>query len=56
MSYTLINHNNNTTITKYAKSKAYLMWMYYHVYAEQAKQSSTCYYNIEAQTYVVEIQ
>lgn len=55
MSYTVINHNNNTTTTKYAKSKAYLMWMCHHVYAQQAKQGATCYYSVEAQAYVVEV-
>lgn len=55
MAYTVINHNNNTTTTKYAKSKAYLMWMYYHVYAPQANKCANCSYNVEAKSYVVEI-
>lgn len=55
MSYTVINHNTNTTITKYAKTKRYLMWMYYHVYGEQAIKGASCYYSVEAQGYVVEV-
>lgn len=54
MSYIVINHTNNTTTTKWAKSKAYLMWMYHHAYATQSDLCS-CGWSVEHDSYVVEI-
>ena len=52
--YLVIDHRNNTTTKKVAKSHRYYCWMYWNVYSKDAVSSSASY-DIQRGCYVVNL-